>query len=331
MPLLADVWDDVVRVPENRSALRAARRLARAISRQPARGAIPFAPLVLHGPTGCGKSSVAGALVAAAANDGRSARTVAANDIDPRPTDDDADRFAEWLACELLIVEDLQHLPERSAEWLRRLLDGRASHRRATVLTANVGPAALLHLPRRLTSRLVAGLVVPIDPLSAKSRRRLLADQANRRNLRLTPGAVRWLAEHPTGGGLRPLLGMLDTLRAGTRGRAEPITRELAERLLANREVKPANFDAIVLKVAATFDVKPKELKGPSRLRTVMLARQVAMYLAHDVAKFSLPVVGRAFDRDHTTVLHAVRKVRDRMAADGAFAGSVRQLAEELT
>lgn len=326
MTLLADVWDDVVRVPENRSALRAARRLARGLGRP----SPPFAPLVLHGPTGCGKSAVTAALVVAAANDGRAARTVAANDIDPRPTDDD-DRFAEWLACDLLVVEDLQHLPERAAEWLRRLLDGRTAHRRATVLTANVGPAALLHLPRRLTSRLVAGLVVPIDPLAAKSRRRLLADQAERRQLRLTPGAVRWLAEQPTGGGLRPLLGMLDTLRAGTRGRAEPITRELAERLLANREAKPASFDAIVLKVAAAFDVKPKDLKGQSRLRTVMLARQVAMYLAHDVAKCSLPVVGRAFDRDHTTVLHAVRKVRDRMAEDGAFAGSVRQLAEELT
>jgi chromosomal replication initiator protein len=325
MPLLADAWADVVRVPENRSALRAARRLARGVERH----ALPFAPLVLHGPAGGGKSALVAALVGAVATGGRTARAVAANDIDPRPTDDDL--FAAALGVDLLVVEDLQHLPERAADWLRRLLDGRTAHRCATVFTANVGPAALTHLPRRLTSRLVAGLVVPVEPLAAASRRKLLATIAARRGVRLAPSAIRWLADQPTGGGLRPLLGQLDTLRAGVRGRAEPIDRDEAERLLATREAKPIRFDAIVLKVAAAFDVKPKELKGLSRLRSVMLARQVAMYLAHDVAKFSLPAVGRAFDRDHSTVLHAVRKVRELRAEDRGFAGTVRQIAEELT
>jgi chromosomal replication initiator protein len=325
MPLTATVWADAVRVPENRSALRAVRRLARGLT---TRGR-PVSPLVLHGPTGCGKSLLANALVAATATGGRSARTLAANDLDPRPTDDD-DAFAPALACDLLVVEDLQHLPERSAEWLRRLLDGRAAHRRATVLTANVGPAALVHLPRRLTSRLVAGLVVPIDPLGPESRRRVLAGRAERLGLRLTASALRWLADQPTGGGLRPPLGMLDTLKAATRGNPAAIDRDTAERLLAPRNSPANGFDAIALKVAAAFDVKPKDLRGPSRLRTILVARQVAMYLAHDAAGFSLPAVGRAFDRDHTTVLHAVRKVRERIDGDKTFAGRVKQLAGEL-
>ena len=324
MPLLADAWADVVRVPENRSALRAIRRLARSLVVH----APSVTPLVLHGPTGCGKSLLIGALATAGATDGHTVRTLAANDLDPRPTEDDI--FASALACDLLIVEDLQHLPERSAEWFRRLLDGRTAHRRATVLTANVGPATLVHLPRRLSSRLVAGLVVPIEPLSPVSRRRVLTVRAERLGLRLTTSALRWLADQPTGGGLRPLLGQLETLKTATRGNPARIDRDTAEHLLGPRVAAATGFDAIALKVAAAFDVKAKDLRGPSRLRTVLEARQVAMYLAHDTVGFSLPAVGRAFGRDHTTVLHAVRKVRERIAGDETFAGRVKQLAGEL-
>lgn len=326
MPPLAEAWADVVRVPENRSALRAARRLARGLEG----GALPFAPLVLHGPAGVGKSAVVAALVAATAVDGQIVRVVPAHDIEPRPDADDGDHFADWLTCDLLVVEDLQHLPERAADWLRRLLDARTARRRPTAFTANVGPGALAHLPRRLTGRLAAGLAVAIGPLSPASRRRILAKHAERRNLRLTPEALRWLADHPTGGGLRPLLGMIDELKAATRGRPEPIPRDDAELLLAHREPNSAGIDDIARKVAVAFDVEAKDLGGPSRLRNIVIARQVAMLLAHDIGHYSLPAVGRAFGRDHTTVLHSVRKVRDRMEDDRALAGTVRQLAEEL-
>lgn len=331
MTLIAGVWDGVIRVPENRSALRGARRLAQGIE---ARN-LPFTPLVLHGPTGCGKSAITSVMMTAVATDGRTARLLYANDLDPRASDHD-DLFEATRDCDLIIIEDLQHLPERSAEWLQHLLDDRHQRRKATVLTANVGPAALTHLPRRLTSRLVAGLVLPIDPLSATTRRKLLIDQAQRRQLHLTPDAVRWLADLPTGGGLRPLLGMLDTLKATTRGQSPStsgfhrIDRATVERLFALHTTKSPNFETIVLKVAAAFDVKSKELLGPSRLRTVVLARQVAMYLAHEVAGFSLPSIGRALDRDHTTVLHSVRKIRDLMTEDRTIASTIRQLTEEL-
>lgn len=326
MPQIAESWLDVVRVPENRSALRAARRLARGLESH----SLPFAPLVLHGPTGVGKSLLVTALVSECAVGGRIVRIVSAHELEPRSDEETGDTFAEWLACDLLIVEDLQHLPDRAADWLRRLLDSRTARRRPTVFTANVGPAALAHLPRRLTGRLAAGLAVALAPLSPKSRCRIVGEQADRRGIRLTPDALRWLADHPTGGGLRPLLGMLDELKTVASGRPEPINAEEARRLLAHREPKPAGIDDITLKVAAAFDVKPKELLGPSRLRNILIARQVAMLLAHDVGHFSLPVVGRAFGRDHSTVLHAVRKVRDRMEDDRTLAGTVRQLAEEL-
>ncbi len=328
MTLLADVWDGVVRVPENRSAMRAVRRLAQCLNRR----IPPTIPLVLHGPTGVGKSAIVSCLIQAVTSDANalSAQVVSAHDIDPRPGEDE-ERFQEWECCDLLLVEDVQHLPERSADWLRRLLDERTSHRRATVLTANVGPAALGQFPRGLTSRIVAGLVVPMDALSPASRRVILAQAAERRGIHLTESALDDLAQHPTGGGMRPLLGVLDALKASHAGRATPIEREDVEYLLGEGQRKPGFFDVVVLKVAAAFDVKPRDLRGTSRLRTVLLARHVAIYLAHEIGKESLPVIGRAFGRDHTTVLHAVRKVRELVNRDPNLAGMVEQLTRELS
>src|SRR5437762_2675603 len=80
------------------------------------------------------------------------------------------------------------------------------------------GPPRLTALPRRLTSRLAAGLVVRLGPLSRESRRVLLAHLAGKRGLRLTDAALDGLAAKPTGGGVRPLLGMLEALAAQTRG-----------------------------------------------------------------------------------------------------------------
>jgi chromosomal replication initiator protein len=82
--------------------------------------------------------------------------------------------------------------------------------------------------------------------------------------------------------------------------------------------------------VAAAFGITEKQLLGTSRLRPVLLPRQVAMYLAREVAKLSLPRIGAAFGRDHTTVLHACRKVEAAMATDDVLKARVRQLRGEL-
>jgi chromosomal replication initiator protein len=327
MPLPA-AWAGVVPVPENRSAVRAARRLAaRVIAGRPTASA--FAPLVLHGLPGTGKTLVAAAAVRAVtdAPDGRTARLVAARDLG-RPDDDSADD-ADLRAADLLVVEDVQHLPPAAADVLGRLLDARAARRRPTVVTADAGPAGLTALPRRLTSRLTAGLVVPLEPLAAASRRRVLVRLAKRRGVPLAPDAVAWLADRSTGGGVRPLVGAVETLRAAGAA-AGPLDRAAVEALLAEPS-GPAPVERIVGRVAAAFGVTAKDVLGPSRLRAVLVPRQVAMYLAREVARLPLVRVGELFGgRNHTTVLHAVRKVEAAVAADATLAGTVRRLRAEL-
>jgi chromosomal replication initiator protein len=324
-------WGDFLALPENRSALRAARSVANALlaGRRP-----PFTPLVLHGQPGTGKTHLTTALLRKLA-DGPAvvtAQTVSVGDLARSAAADDGFADPDLLACDLLILEDVQHLPAREADTVCGLLDRRAARRKAVVVTANAGPAGL-DLPHKLTSRLTAGLVVQLEPLSAASRRVLLEAAAETRKVRLTADALDWLAARATGGGVRALLGLLGNLAQVAPNYPGPLDRTAAEEVLAGTGQPTSNgrdVAGIVKRVAVAFGVTEKDLLGPSRLRRVMVPRQVAMYLAREVGRLSLPRVGAAFGRDHTTVLHAVRKIVADVAADERLAGVVRQLRAEL-
>ncbi|MFM8271894.1 MAG: helix-turn-helix domain-containing protein [Gemmata sp.] len=318
-------WNGFLVLPENRVAVRAARAVCRAVL---ARKRVGANPLMLHGPPGTGKSRLGAALVAqlTTAPDGATAQVVSAGDVARSPDESLTDRAL--TECDLLTLEDVQHLPAKSADVACDLIDARASRRRATVVTASAGPSQLL-LPQRLTSRLSAGLVVRLDPLAVPSRRAILAEVAAQKGVRLDDDALTWLAEQATGGGVRAALGLLQNLAQVAKSFPGPLTRPDVQQTLAQTgqpTSSTADVSRIVERVTAAFGVSEKELLGPSRLRSVMRPRQVAMFLARELTKLSLPRLGAAFGRDHTTVLHACRKVAQELEGDAALAKQVSDL-----
>lgn len=329
-------WGGFLALAENQSALEAVLSLCDTIlaGRRP-----PVNPLVLHGPPGSGKTHLTSTLLQHLGEGPEvvTARTVAVGDLARAgATDRTSTGFADpdLVACDLLVLEDAQLLPARDADAFCELLDRRVSRRRATIVTANIGPAALRHLPRKLTSRLGAGLVIQLEPLSPASRRALLEDAARSRKLQLTPGALDWLSEQSTGGGIRPLLGLLGSLAAAAKATPGPLDR-LAVQDIFSATGQPVSsrrdVSRIVKQVATAYGVTAKELLGLSRLRRVMVPRQVAMYLARELSGLSLPRLGSAFGgRDHSTVLHACRKVAADAVNDAQLASMVRQLRAEL-
>jgi chromosomal replication initiator protein len=290
-----------------------------------ARGAGPNL-LTLHGPPGTGKSHLLAVLTAeltGAAPD-RSAVTLPAADLNPSAEGPD---WPAVRACDLLLVEDLHHLSAAGGEILAGLLDHRLARRRPAVCTATAGPGQLPELPPRLRSRLAGGLVVGLEPLGGASRRRLLERLATERNLKARPEVFAWLAAVP--GSARQLLGRLTRLEQVGRGRAEP--PDLAAVRAALAEPEPGGgLGKLAELVGRHFHIDLKALRGASRRRQALWARQVAMYLARDVMGLPLAAIGAYFGgRDHTTVLHACRKVEQVRESDGAVAAVLRRLRAE--
>lgn len=319
-------WNGFLLLPENRIAVRAAKLACRAVLAGKRSGANP---LVLHGTPGTGKSRLVAALTQHLAADaaGVAVRSVSAGDLARAPDENFADR--DLLDCDLLALEDVQHLPERAADAAADLLDRRTKRGRATVATASSGPAKLAHLPQRLTSRLAAGLVIQLEPLSPASRRAILAAAAAIKGVRLTDDALEWLADRPASGGVRQTLGLLQNLALVAKQFPGPLNRADVERTLTDSgqpTSRPPDVPTIVERVAAAFGLGAAELMSVSRLRSVLRARQVAMFLARELTGLSYPRLAAAFGRDHTTVLHACRKVEAETAADVAFAGRVREV-----
>lgn len=311
-----------VATPENRLAWQAVRRLAADLTA----GRTPRAdnPLVLHGPPGSGKSHLAAGLVAAVTADApsRTARVVAAADF-ATETPDGA------RACDLLIVEDLQHLPAKAADVLVRLVDFRLARRMPLVVTATAGPGRLTDLPPRLTSRLGAGLVVGLESLSPASRREVLGELAAQRGVRASAEVLDWIVAH-TPGGVRPLVGVLTTLEALGRGKPTPL--DLAT-VVAHWQAPqgPVTPERVAKSVARHFQLDVKALRTRRRQQALLWPLQVAMYLTRELTGMTWPRIGAAFGgRDASTVRHAVRKVAERADADASLAAELREIAAEF-
>jgi chromosomal replication initiator protein len=320
-----------VTAPENRFARAAVRRVAGCITARRRRRALN--PLFLHGPAGTGKTHLVNALAAAVTRRCPDLIVCLIPAADCRP--DENRQSDEWVAtareCDLLVVEDVQHLPERSIEALTGLIDDRWARGQQMVFTASLGPGQLNRLPARLTSRFAGGLVVGLEPLAQSSRLSFLQDRARRRRLDVGPDVLAWLAEH-VGGSARQLEGAVKRLEALARVQGQvPDLAAVAEAFRDEADAARPSVERIIERVGRYFRVEPGQLCSRRRGRNALLPRQVGMYLARLLTPLSLGQIGAHFGgRDHSTVLHACRKVEQALARDTALSGAVRQLHADL-
>ncbi len=246
--------------------------------------------------------------------------------------DADKEELKAARQADLLVVEDLQHLPARVEEAFVHLMDRGLARGQQLVFTALAGPAQLVHLPARVTSRLGSGLVVGLDLLSPNSRRAFLQDRIKRRGLNVGADVIAWLAEHVSGS-VRQLEGAvarLASLTAPSRTSRSDI-ETVVEHFGVEASVGRPTVERIAQRVGRYFQVEPRQLQTRSRSRGVLLPRQIGMYLARQLTELSLQQIGAYFGgRDHSTVLHACRKVEQALAHDMRLSGAVRQLHADL-
>jgi chromosomal replication initiator protein len=322
-----------VELAEGRSARAAVGRVARCVCRGRAlRGANP---LFLHGPSGTGKTHLIAALVehvGAEAPEIRIAVFAAKELTAPVETEEGSttDPFRTARQADLIAVEDVQHLSPAGVEVLARMVDEAVAHRHQTVMTATAGPAQLENLPGRLASRLASGLVVGLEALGPPSRLAFLRQRAGQRRLKLEAAVLDWLAERLPGSA-RVLEGALSRIEM-LQETHDPLTTAILEEQFAPEiDSHRPTVERIVSQVGRCFRVAPKDLQGPARSRSILLPRQVGMYLARQLTRLSLEQIGAYFGgRDHSTVLHACRKIEDALAHDARLSGTVRRLHADL-
>jgi chromosomal replication initiator protein len=309
-------------LPETRSAVLAVRCLARCLERRRR----PFGPLVLYGPPGSGKSHLVNALHEFARTRHDSHRLEAS--AWPR-WDDDAPP-EEWRLCDLLVIEDLQHLPVWAADKFASVLDDRCSRQLPTVVTAIRGLADLDNVSARLANRLRSGLLVRLDLPDARGRRRILSRLFSRGRLTVCDEILDWLAANTPGSGraLRAAVTRVEHLAAGLPH--PPDFDTVRSAIQPDAAVHRPGMERIVTLVAARFGVEERQLRGLARHPGIVWPRQLSMHLARYALKLPLSRIGEYFGRDHTTVRHACAKINRELADDAELRGVIRELTAEI-
>jgi chromosomal replication initiator protein len=243
-------------------------------------------------------------------------------------------------AIDVLVIDDLQFLQGRSTQaefchTLNTLIDAG----RQVVIASDRPPADLESLDDRVRSRLAGGLVVEVGSLGEELRleilkSRIAAARLHHPGFEVPTPVLAFIAKSVTHNG-RDLEGAVNRLLAHSKLSGQPVTLEMAERemrdLIRPAEPKRVRIEDIQRVVARQYNVSRADLLSSRRTANVVRPRQVAMYLAKILTLRSLPEIGRRFGgRDHTTVLHAVRKIEALAGNDAALAEEIEGLKRQL-
>ena len=295
------------------------------LGRQPT----PYNPLVLYGPSGTGKSHLARGLAATWKSNFPQSRVAYTTAIDFAREMSDAfeaqaveDFRARYRGVSLAVFEDVGELAAKPAaqEELLHTLDAVMQRGGQVVATASSAPREIAGFLPALQGRLSAGLCVPLALPGPGTRLAILERWSHLREVEMADSILNLLAEG-LAGTVPELLGAMLQLEVPAREEGRPIDARQIRDFLSQRDsaVRPKLRDIATL-TARHFALRLRDLRGPSRRRPVVAARDVAIYLCRQLTRESLGRIGEYFGgRDHTTVLHACRKTEELLESDPAI------------
>lgn len=306
-----------------------------------------FNPLYIHSQSGLGKSHLLNAIASHIRNarPDRKVLYVTAERfmyqfkaaLNAKDTLSFKDHFQ---GTDILLIDDFQFLQGKAMQQeFCHTFNSLVDSKRQVVIAADLPPAQLDNIDARMRSRLAGGLVIDIEPPEMDLRREILKARiadASRRDpgIFVADEIVEFIANRIRGGG-RELEGALTRVIATQQLTKSPATVEMATIAIrdlvnptASQRVK---IDDILRIIGKHFNVPKADLLSPRRARSIVRPRQIGMYLAKTLTTRSLPEIGRRFGgRDHSTVLHAVRKIETMMQADDKLAREVALLVRLL-
>lgn len=328
-------FDQFVVGKPNEFAYAAARRVAEAAT-------VPFNPLFLYGGVGLGKTHLMHA-IAWHIRQSDPSRTVIylsaekfmyrfIRALRDHNTVDFKDQFR---SVDVLMIDDVQFISGKDStqEEFFHTFNALVDQGRQIVISSDKSPSELEGVEERLKSRLNCGLVADIHATTYELRLGILQAKAEQVGVQVSPKVMEFLA-HKITANVRELEGALNRVIAHAQLVGRHISLETTQEVL--HDLLKANdrrvtIEEIQKRVAAHFNIRISDMHSARRARSVARPRQVAMYLAKQLTSRSLPEIGRKFGgRDHTTVMHAVRKVDELKEHDSTFAEDVELLRRML-
>jgi len=257
------------------------------------------------------------------------------NDFINSIRDDEGSSFKQiYRNVDVLLIDDIQFLAGKEAtmEEFFHTFNALYNHQKQIVITSDLPPKQLTGFAERMRSRFGSGLNVDVQPPELETRIAILRKKAQNEILPVRDDVMEYIASHVTAN-IRELEGALirASAAASMKKPPEPITLAEAETylkdLLSDTGGAEITSALVLATVAKYFDVSIEDMQSKSRTRTLTNARQVAMYLLRELTEMSLPRIGNDLGgRDHTTVMHAVRKVSAQMAERQTIFNQVTEL-----
>ena len=324
----------------NELAHAAARRIAE--SCVAAKRTVPFNPLFLYGGVGLGKTHLMHAIawhirtqIPARKVIYLSAEKFMYQFIRALRFKSTMDFKEQFRSVDVLMIDDVQFISGKDStqEEFFHTFNALVDQNRQIVISADKSPSDLEGMEDRMKSRLGWGLVADIHPTTYELRLGILQAKAEQRKAAIPPKVMEFLA-HKITSNVRELEGALNRILAHATLIGRTISLESAQEVLHDllrANDRRVTIDEIQKRVAEHYNIRLSDMHSARRARAVARPRQVAMFLCKQLTPRSLPEIGRKFGgRDHTTVMHAVRKIEELRATDRTLAEDVELLRRML-
>ena len=322
------------------SSNRFAHAAARAVAEQPAKA---YNPLFIYGESGLGKTHLLHAI-------GHYTRTLYAgskvryvsseeftNEFINSIRDDKAKEFQRrYRDVDVLLVDDIQFLSGKvqTQEEFFHTFNTLHNANKQIVVTSDLPPKRLQDFEERMLSRFEWGLITDVQPPDLETRIAILRKKSAQERLSAPPEVLEFIASKMSTN-IRELEGALIRVTAFASLNRSPVDLALAEvvlkDLVSDSTGPEISASLIMAQTASYFNVTLDDLTGASRSRVLVTARQIAMYLCRELTDLSLPKIGSQFGgRDHTTVMHADRKIRQLIAERRSLYNQVSDLTTRI-
>ena len=321
------------------SSNRFAHAAAAAVAETPGKS---YNPLMIYGPSGLGKTHLLHAIGHYVTSYYENLRV---KYVSPEELTNDfinaisnnrtAELRSSYRDVDVLLVDDIQFLESKiqTQEEFFHTFNTLHNAQKQIVMTSDRPPKLLEALEPRLRSRFEWGLMTDIQPPDLETRIAILRKKVAQQRLTAGTQVLELIASRiPTN--IRELEGALTRVAALASLNAQEITEELTQQVLNDlmpEDAAPVDAQTIMAATAGYFGISHDDLTGSSRVATIASARQVAMYLCREMTDLSLPKIGAKFGgRDHSTVLHAVRKITEKIGVDRDLYNQVTELTNQI-